>query len=58
MREMDEHYLHHPFKGAPRMHVWLTRDKGYKVSNNREERLYYRVMRLSDHARETHLQAL
>lgn len=20
MREMDEHYLHHPFKGARRMH--------------------------------------
>jgi putative transposase len=27
MRLMDEHYLHHPFKGAKRMHVWLTRDK-------------------------------
>ena len=46
MREMYEHYLHHPFKGAPRMHVWLTRDKGYKVSKNRVERLYYRVMGL------------
>ena len=21
MREMDEHYLHHPFKGAKRMHI-------------------------------------
>jgi putative transposase len=46
MREMDEHYLHHPFKGARRMHVWLTKDRGYKVSRNRIERLYYRVMGL------------
>lgn len=46
MREMDEHYLHHPFKGAQRMHVWLTKDQGYKVSRNRIERLYYRVMGL------------
>lgn len=46
MRLMDEHYLHHPFKGAKRMHVWLTRDKGYKVSLNRIERLYYKVMGL------------
>lgn len=46
MRLMDEHFLHHPFKGAKRMHVWLTRDKGYKVSRNRIERLYYRVMGL------------
>lgn len=46
MREMDEHYLHHPFKGANRMHTWLTKDKGYKVSKNRVERLYYRVMGL------------
>jgi len=46
MRLMDEHYLHHPFKGAKRMHIWLTRDKGYKVSRNRIERLYYRVMGL------------
>ena len=28
------------------MHAWLTRDKGYKVSKNRIERLYYRVMGL------------
>ncbi|WP_158499734.1 DDE-type integrase/transposase/recombinase [Zobellia galactanivorans] len=33
-------------KDAFRMHVWLTRDKGYKVSKNRIERLYYRVMGL------------
>lgn len=46
MRLMDEHYLHHPFKGAKRMHIWLTRDKGYVVSKNRVERLYYRVMGL------------
>lgn len=46
MRLMDEHYLHHPFKGAKRMHAWLTRDKGYKISKNRVERLYYQVMGL------------
>lgn len=46
MRLMDEHYIHHPFKGANRMHTWLTRDKGYQVSKNRIERLYYRVMGL------------
>jgi putative transposase len=44
MRLMDEHYLHHPFKGAIRMYKWLTRDKGYKISNNRVDRLYYKVM--------------
>lgn len=46
MREMDEHYLHHPFKGAKRMHIWLTKDRGYNVSKNRIERLYYKVMGL------------
>ena len=46
MRLMDEHYLHHPFKGAARMHTWLTRDMGYKVNKKRVERLYYRVMGL------------
>lgn len=46
MRLMDEHYLHHPFKGAGRMHTWLTKDKGLAVSKNRIERLYYRVMGL------------
>ena len=46
MRLMDEHYLHHPFKGARRMHTWLTRDKGYEVSRNRVDRLYYKVMGL------------
>lgn len=46
MEAMDKHYLYHPFKGASRMHVWLTRDMGYQVSKNRIERLYYRVMGL------------
>jgi putative transposase len=46
MRLMDEHYLHHPFKGATRMYKWLTRDKGYKISKNRVERLFYKVMGL------------
>ena len=46
MRLMDEHYLHHPYKGASRMHCWLTKDKGYRVSKNRVERLYYQVMGL------------
>ena len=46
MRQMDEHYLYHPFKGAKRMHTWLTMDKGYEVSRNRVERLYYKVMGL------------
>jgi len=44
MRLVDEHYLEHPYKGARRMHVWLKYDKGYDVSLNRIERLYYRVM--------------
>ena len=43
---MDEHYLYHPFKGAARMHTWLTKDKGLSVSKNRIERLYYQVMGL------------
>lgn len=46
MRLMDEHYLKHPEKGAARMHTWLRKDKGYKVSRNRVERLYYKVMGL------------
>lgn len=44
MRLMDEHYLDHPYKGARRMHVWLKHDKGFEISLNRIERLYYRVM--------------
>jgi len=46
MRLIDEHYLYHPYKGANRMHTWLTKDKGYHVSKNRIERLYYKVMGL------------
>jgi putative transposase len=46
MRLMDEHYHYYPHKGAPRMYVWLTRDKGYDVSRNRIARLYYKVMGL------------
>lgn len=44
MRLMDEHYLEHPYKGARRMHTWLTKDMGYEVSQNRVNRLYYKVM--------------
>ena len=46
MRLIDAHYLDHPFKGANRMHIYLTKDKGYQVSRNRIERLYYKVMGL------------
>ena len=46
MRKMDEHYLEHPYKGARRMHIWLTKDLGYKVSLNRIEHLYYNKMSL------------
>lgn len=46
MRLMDEHYADHYFKGAKRMHTWLTMDKGYKVNQKRIDRLYYRVMGL------------
>lgn len=46
MRLMDEHYLEHPYKGAPRMYNWLTQDKDYEVSYNRVSRLYYDVMGL------------
>lgn len=46
MRLMDEHYLDHPFKGAPQMHTWLTKDKDYQINHKRTERLYYRVMGL------------
>lgn len=43
---MDQHYLKHPDYGARRMYKWLKLDKGYHVSSNRIERLYYRVMGL------------
>lgn len=46
MRLMDEHYIDHPFKGAPQMFKWLRLDKGYKVNHKRVERLYYDVMGL------------
>jgi putative transposase len=46
MRQMDEHYLWHPYKGAGQMHLWLTKTLGYNVSLNRVERLYYRLMGL------------
>ena len=46
MRLMDEHYLEHPYKGAERMHTWLTMDMDKKVSRNRINRLYYKVMGL------------
>ena len=46
MRLMDEHYHYHPYKGAPRMRVWLNKDNGFQVSRNRIDRLYYRVMGL------------
>lgn len=46
MRLMDEHYLLHPYKGARRMWIWLTKDMGYNVSLNRVERLYYSKMAL------------
>jgi len=46
MRLMDEHYHDYPYKGVPSMYVWLTKDKGYEVSRNRIERLYYKVMGL------------
>lgn len=48
MRMMDEHYHYHPYKGAPKMHVWLNRNKRIKVSRNRVECLYYKVMGLRD----------
>tara|TARA_R110002051_G_scaffold232889_1_gene294546 strand:- start:5453 stop:6283 length:831 start_codon:yes stop_codon:yes gene_type:complete len=47
MRLMDEHYADHYFKGAKRMHTWLTMDRGYKVNQKRIDRLYYRVMGLN-----------
>lgn len=46
MRLIDEHYLDHPYKGARRMHTWLKYDLDYQVSQNRIDRLYYRIMGL------------
>lgn len=47
MKLMDEHYNYHPFKGATRMHTWLTLDKGFTINHKRVERLYYDVMGLT-----------
>jgi len=47
MRLIDEHYLEHPYKGAPQMYRWLTKDKGYQINHKRVERLYYNVMGLN-----------
>ena len=47
MKLMDEHYNYHPFKGATRMHTWLTLDKGFDINHKRVERLYYDVMGLT-----------
>lgn len=47
MRLIDEHYLEHPYKGAPQMFRWLKHDKGYHgVNHKRVDRLYYKVMGL------------
>jgi len=46
MDKIDKHYLKHPYKGCPRMYVYLKEDLGYKISYNRVERLYYKVMGL------------
>jgi len=46
MRAMDEHYLEHPYKGAERMHIWLTKDLGYAINLKRVRRLYTKVMGL------------
>lgn len=46
MELMDKHYLDHPYKGVPSMLTWLRKDKGFNVSKNRVERLYYNVMGL------------
>lgn len=46
MRLIDQHYHYHPWKGVPMMYAWLKLDKGYSISRNRVERLYYDVMGL------------
>ncbi|MCH2195559.1 IS3 family transposase [Kordia sp.] len=46
MKLIDAHYMDHCFKGARRIHTWLTMDKGYSVNHKRIERLYYKVMGL------------
>jgi putative transposase len=44
LRLIDEHYLDHPYKGAPQMWRWLRYDKGYQINQKRVDRLYYDVM--------------
>jgi len=46
MRLMDEHYLTHPYKGAPQMYKWLKFDKGFEINHKRVDRLYYEIMGL------------
>jgi len=46
MAKMDKHYHYHPYKGAPRMYIWLTKDEGYHINRKRVNRLYYEVMGL------------
>ena len=46
MEKIDAHYMYHPYKGCPRMYIYLTKDEGYEVSYNRVERLYYKIMGL------------
>ncbi len=46
MEEMDKHFLKHPYKGVPRMHVYLTKDIEYKINYKRTERLFSKVMGL------------
>ena len=46
MKLIDEHYLEHPYKGVPRMHVYLNKDCGYQVNIKRVNRLYSKVMGL------------
>lgn len=46
MRLIDHKYHYNPWMGVPTMLEWLRRDKGYTISRNRLERLYYDVMGL------------
>jgi len=46
MELIDRHYLEHPYKGSRRMYVYLTKDLGYQISQNRVDRLYYKIMGL------------
>lgn len=46
MNHMDRHYLQHPYKGVPRMHVYLTKDLGYTINIKRTARLFSNVMGL------------